>query len=123
MAFPKKHTRTILIDDVEYVWHLNSNWETKNSWIVIARKEYESYQLLFLDPYHHDILPTQRMAASAIRFGLKHGWNPLMKGQPIRLAYNGQSFEKLPEDMQNWEHHNDMKYLQPHKKARRNMHQ
>ncbi|PKL38389.1 MAG: hypothetical protein CVV44_10910 [Spirochaetae bacterium HGW-Spirochaetae-1] len=112
MTFPQKNTREIHVDDLLYLWHLNDDWETRNSWIVVARKDHENGQMLFIDPYHHDILPTPEMVASAIRFSIGHGWDPLIKGQPVRLAYNGESFEILPEGTGDWEHHLNLKYLQ-----------
>ncbi|MBN1568440.1 MAG: hypothetical protein JXA73_11395 [Acidobacteria bacterium] len=105
MTFPGKDTRAVCVDAVQYIWHLNRRWETKNSWIVIAKKGCENNQLLFLDPYHHDILPTRKTISSAIQFALVHGWDPSRKGMRMRLAYDGHSFEILTEDGNNWEHH------------------
>ena len=111
MAFPSKNTHAIRVDNSEYLWHLNRDWEVKKSWITIAQKDFESNQLLLLDPYHHDILPTKKTIIAAIKFGIQHGWNPLMKGPSIRIAWNGQTFEALPTEMRDWEHHQQKKYL------------
>lgn len=97
MTFPQKHTRSITVDGVPYFWHLNPDWERKTSWIVVARVHDEHRQLLFLSPYHHDILPTRGTVTSAIRWALSSGWNPSSKGAPFRVAYNGQTFEKITE--------------------------
>ncbi len=114
MAFPKKYTRKLVVNNEQYLWHLNGNWEVSNSWIVISKKDCESNQLLFLDPYHHDILPTKSTVTSAIIFGIENGWKPHEKGKNIKLAFNGRAFEVISEKHTNWEHHQDSKYLRGH---------
>jgi hypothetical protein len=80
-----------------YVWHLNSDWDRRFSWVVIGLKK-KSGQLLFLDPYHHDLVPTRKVIASAIRFAKDHDWKPNVRAKPMRIAFDGKGFVSVAED-------------------------
>ena len=87
MAFPRKNTRRLSVDRIPYVWHLNKDWDRRTRWIVIRREACDSGQLLMVDPYHHDLLPTRGAVGGAIRFALRNGWRPEHRGAPLRLRY------------------------------------
>jgi hypothetical protein len=99
MTFPKKNTRTIIVDSCKYLWHLNDHFDSHSYWIVVTR-EGSNGQLLRIDPYPHDFEIAPNSVARAIRFALSKGWNPDLKEHPLRLTYiNGKdAFEVLPED-------------------------
>jgi len=99
MAFPRKDTRRISVDGIPYVWHLNKDWDVRTRWIVIRRQISGAGQLLMVDPYHHDLLPTRGAVGGAIRFALKSGWRPERKAAPLRLTFAGreQGFQLAPE--------------------------
>ena len=89
MAFPKKHTRRLSVDGVEYLWHLNKDWDRRTRWIVVQQLGASVGQLLMVNPYHHDLLPSKGTISEAVRFGLGHGWKPSRKGPPVRLYFAG----------------------------------
>lgn len=89
MAFPRKNTRHLSVDDVPYLWHLNEDWDRRTRWIVVQRQVCDGGQLLMIDPYHHDLLPTRGTVTQAVRFALSHGWRPEQKGSPLRLSFAG----------------------------------
>lgn len=92
MAFPKKDTRKLLYNNIQYLWHLKSDWDKKNRSIIIAQVGYDSGQLILVDPYHHDFIPDKKHISFAIQFALSHGWNPAEKGKNIQLAFDGKCF-------------------------------
>ena len=89
MAFPRKNTRRLSVDGIPYVWHLNKDWDIRTRWIVVRRQVHGSGQLLMVNPYHHDLLPTRETVSKAIRFALGHGWRPEQKVAPLRLTFAG----------------------------------
>ena len=89
MAFPRKNTRRVSVDGILYAWHLNDDWDRRTRWIVVGREVDGAGQLLMIDPYHHDLLPTRGTVSKAVRFALSHGWYPERKGSPLRLAFAG----------------------------------
>ena len=91
MAFPKKDTRRLTVDGVPYQWHLDADWDSRNRWIVVGRKIPGAGQLLMINPYHHDFLPTRGAVSRAVRFALDHGWNPESRSAPLRLTFAGTS--------------------------------
>jgi len=89
MAFPRKNTRRLSVDGIPYAWHLNDDWDRRTRWIVVRREVCGAGQLLMIDPYHHDLLPTRGTVSKAVRFALSHGWRPERKGSPLRLTFAG----------------------------------
>jgi hypothetical protein len=97
MSFPRRNTRKITVDGVVYQWHLNSDFEIHNAWIIIGQKG-QTGQLVFLDPYHHDFMIGPRAVAEAIRFARAHGWQATVPGKEMRLGSDGDKFAILPDD-------------------------
>jgi hypothetical protein len=95
MSFPKRNTRQITIADEVYLWHLNQDFDLRNTWLVIAKRGIQG-QLLYLDPYHHDLLIGPGSVRRAIEFAHSVGWEPAVKKQPMRLRYNGDDFSGPP---------------------------
>jgi len=89
MAFPRKNTRRLSVDGIPYTWHLNDDWDIRTRWIVVRREVSGAGQLLMVDPYHHDLLPTRGSVSRAVRFALSHGWHPERKCSPLRLTFGG----------------------------------
>src|SRR6266404_264165 len=89
MAFPKKDTRHLSIDGTRYLWHLNSDWVRRTRWIVVQRDDCVGGQLLMIDPYHHDLLPSRGTVSRAVRFALGQGWHPERKARPLYLTFAG----------------------------------
>jgi hypothetical protein len=89
MALPRKNTRHLSIDGITYLWHLDKDWDVHNRWLVVQRDDCAGGQLLMIDPYHHDFLPSRGAISRAVRFALDHGWNPDSKGAPVRLSFAG----------------------------------
>lgn len=100
MAWPKKHTRTLVVHGETYQWQS----DTKNfrQWTVIGKKSGEG-QLIFLDPYFLSTTPGQ--IRKVIIFALSSGWKPDHKHKPLRLGAElirtdtwDWSFNQLPDD-------------------------
>jgi hypothetical protein len=89
MAFPVKNTRRLTVDGIAYAWHLNKDWDVRDRWLVVRRQSSGSGQLLMINPYHHDLLPTKGTVSRAIRFALANGWQPECKASPLRLIFAG----------------------------------
>ena len=100
MAFPKKHTREIIVNDQTYLWHLRKNdlyWGWHH--ITIRHKQVAG-QILFIDPYswHFEVRP--RSIREGILFALENNWNPQEKGKPLYISYQETNFFVLPEGIQ-----------------------
>jgi hypothetical protein len=108
MTFPRKNTRTMVVDNCKYLWHLNDNFDLHSYWIVVKR-EGSNGQMLWIDPYHHDLEIAPKSVARAIRFALSKGWDPEHKKQPIRLFYTNDTFAVLPDDSVGFDHHTEKK--------------
>ena len=98
MSFPRRNTRRIIVDGVEYLWHLNPDFDLRDAWIIIGQKG-QTEQLVFLDPYHHDFLIGPHAVSEAIRFVRANGWQPGVPGKEMRLGSDGDAFTILPN---NW---------------------
>lgn len=94
MAWPKKNTRAVTVDEESYQWHLDRD-DVLSRWIVIGHQAGNG-QLLFLDPY--DLSTRASVVCGAIQFALSAGWHPRQRAKPMRAAYNGTVFSALPED-------------------------
>ncbi|MCP4678720.1 MAG: hypothetical protein GY854_25065 [Deltaproteobacteria bacterium] len=85
MAWPKKHTRRIKVDDEVFLWHLSGNdLEGKEKSITIG-KEDERFFLL-LDPYAWDTLVEPAIIHEVIDWAIEQGWTA-EKGPTRSLAY------------------------------------
>jgi hypothetical protein len=65
------------------------DWDLHTRWIVVRRQVYGAGQLLMIDPYHHDPLPSRGTVTKGVRFALSHGWHPERKRRPLRLRFAG----------------------------------
>jgi hypothetical protein len=106
MTFPKKNTRAIVVDGCKYLWHLNDKFESHSYWIVVKR-EGSNGQMLWIDPYPHDLEIAPNSVTRAIRFAISKGWNPDHKKHPIKLFYNNDTFEVLSEGSVGFDHHKE----------------
>lgn len=95
MAFPKKKSRTILIDNIKYQWLVGPN-DGYN--IFVAQKAgvhgriievyfdttINSYWVEFPNIDHSSLkIITPRDSETIIRQALQLGWNPEEKGKPL----------------------------------------
>ena len=88
MGFPKKGTHLINVDGIEYLWHLNIQWETSQStrWITIRKKDSVG-QLLRVDPWHPHLISAAGVAQQAINFALRYGWTPDRRAPPMKVGW------------------------------------
>jgi hypothetical protein len=96
MTFPKKNTRNVVVDGLQYSWHLNNDFDIKNSWIVVQCKNIQG-QLLCIDPYPHEVGIGSGIVAKAIRYALTQGWKPIEKRRSMYLTYDDNKFTVLPD--------------------------
>jgi hypothetical protein len=107
MAFPKKNTRSIIVDSITYLWHRNHDFEIHTSWIVVQQKDIRG-QLLLVDAYHSPGFGPAAVA-DAIRYALLQGWHSAMRGKPFRVFYDQDAWKLVPLSDQGFEylHHRD----------------
>lgn len=92
MAFPKEGTRVIhLTCGQAFVCHLSPRWFEKTHWIAV-REAGKDGQLLLLNPWHFDIVPSVGTIRRGIRAGFRHGWQPEAHLAPLHLEYDGTDF-------------------------------
>ena len=78
MAFPKKYTRKIVVDDKAYLWHLNHNAIDTDvlNHITIQQADDRGADPLYLDPHPWSFQIRPKTIERAIRWALKNGWRP-----------------------------------------------
>ncbi len=75
MAWPKKGTRKISVDGVNYLWHYSAHcpWCSDDVFTIgIAGQPY----VLFIDPFPWSFEIKPSSIASAIRWASNNGWTP-----------------------------------------------
>ena len=97
MAFPKKYTRKITVNDQTYLWHLNENSIDFEEYHITIRHEKIAGQILYLDLYSWHLSIRPRTIREAILWALENGWEPKEKGKPIYVGYPDGKFQLLPE--------------------------
>ena len=100
MAFPKKYTRKITIDNQIYLWHLNGNSLEFGEHHITIRHQQIAGQILYIDPYAWDLEIRPGMIREAILFALENGWLPLEKKAPMYLGFQNEQFILLPEGIE-----------------------
>ncbi|MGV3659722.1 MAG: hypothetical protein ACO1TE_06050 [Prosthecobacter sp.] len=99
MAFPRRHTRKITVDGIDYLWHLNHNDVTfGQTQITIACADQPKW-FLHLDPYPciagvYEIGPAT--VRRAILWALSLGWQPAVAHEPTFISYRDGAFLALP---------------------------
>ena len=96
MAFPKKYTRTItLASGQAFLCHFNARWMERTAFVAI-REPGQHGQLLLIDPYHQDFLPSKATLRIAMRSAFRYGWQPYVPAKPLYLRYTGTTFVPGP---------------------------
>jgi len=97
MAWPKKGTRRLVVDGIDFSWHYTGHCPCCSDDVItvgIAGKPY----VLFIDPFPWKFELRPSHVASAIRWAIKNGWSP--DGGPTKalsLDYDKDEFVWLPE--------------------------
>jgi len=97
VTFPKRDTRSVSVDGNRYLWHLNSDFDVHNRWVVVSQGG-ASRPLLFIDPYHHDF-SFPGTVVLGIRFAIAQGWSTDDGPDAMRLRWDGKDFAVLPPDV------------------------
>lgn len=95
MAWPKKGTRRLTIDEITYLWQRDGDWLTNSLWTVIKQQGTDG-QLLYLGFYGVEIRP--RIVRNAIEFALFHGWEPNIRRKPMYLCDQDNTFKILADE-------------------------
>ncbi|QIF02049.1 hypothetical protein [Roseimicrobium sp. ORNL1] len=102
MAWPKKGTRKIVVDGVEWLWHYSAHCYLCSNDVVTVGQAGSPHHLFF-DTFSRDFEHTPGHVAASLRWALSQGWNPTNGGDRAMTAKEN-SFEWLPEG---WRHHTD----------------
>ena len=90
MAWPKKHTRRLHVDDREYLWHISGN-EIESANPITVGIETGKY-FLFIDPYAHEFEITPSNVCAALEWALGEGWCP-ESGPTRSMAFSPETKE------------------------------
>ena len=97
MAWPKKGTRTLVIEGESFLWHYSGHCPFCSADVFTVGRGGQPF-VLFIDPtpWGFELKPSSVVAA--IRWGLNNGWSP-EKGPTRGMAHNDSTskFEWLPE--------------------------
>ena len=97
MAWPKKGTRKLSVDGVDYLWHYSAHCPLCGSDVYTVGIEGKPF-VLFIDPLPWSFELTPSSVIRAIRWAIKKGWTP-DKGPTRAMALDGgkNAFLWLPE--------------------------
>lgn len=94
MAFPKRHTRRIAVNGVQYVWHLNhGDIDFGQTQVTIGHAKSHRW-LLHADPYQIEPLPANVRAV--ILWALDQGWMPQVSHEPMLVSREDGAFFWCP---------------------------
>lgn len=90
MAFPKKISRTIVVENIKYDWVASGNDDIINLIICLKEKSGQKLHMNFdyLQPENQVLIETKitpEIVKKAINYGIKHGWNPELKQKDLNL--------------------------------------
>jgi hypothetical protein len=74
MAWPKKGTRTIVVDDEPYLWHYNAHCPWCSDDVYTAGRAGDPY-VLFIDPFPWVAEMGPKYVAQAIHWAVSQGWS------------------------------------------------
>ncbi len=91
MAWPKRGTRKIVVDQEEFVWHYDAHCPYCSDDVFTAGKEGAPF-VLFIDPLAWAFEIRPRSVAAAIRWARKGGWSA-EEGPTQAIALNHKTDE------------------------------
>ena len=74
MAWPKKGTRKIVVDQEEFLWHYDACCPWCSNDVFTAGRSGEPY-VLFIDPFPYAAEIGPKYIARAISWAIKQGWS------------------------------------------------
>ncbi|MEO1333807.1 MAG: hypothetical protein AAFV32_09845 [Myxococcota bacterium] len=74
MAWPKKGTRKVTVDGIDYLWHFSGHCLLCSEKVITIGREGAPF-VLFLDPYawHFEFRP--RSVVEAVKWATSKGWS------------------------------------------------
>ncbi len=75
MAWPKKGTRKITVNGIEYLWHFSAGCPCCSDAVFTVGIEGKAY-VLFIDPFPHNFEIKPSSIADALGWAVKNGWTP-----------------------------------------------
>ena len=97
MAWPKKGTRELVINNQKYLWHYDGHCPLCSSKVFTIGRAEKRF-VLFIDPFPWGFELRPASVVSAIKWALDRGWSP-ESGPTRAMAWNDktQEFEWLAE--------------------------
>ena len=96
MAWPRKGTRKLAINDVQYLWHYNGHCPLCSAALFTIGRA-ENRFVLYIDPRPWGFELRPASVVSAVKWALDQGWSP--EAGPTRsMTWNDdtEEFEWLP---------------------------
>jgi len=98
MAFPKKHSRRIVVDGVTYLWRLKQGYAWRDGQHIAICPATDAGQLLLVEYYAFQGMIGPGMVRQAIDFALANGWTPTRRARrPLYVGFDGANSIVLPE--------------------------
>ena len=94
MAWPKRGTRKLIIDGIEWLYHYDAHCEFCSADSVTVGQLGQPHYL-FLDTFSRHFDNTPRHACDSIRWATANGWSPAW-GPDRALSATESGFEWLP---------------------------
>jgi len=95
MAWPKKKTHKLVVDDMSFLWHYSGHCPACSNAVITVGKSGDRY-FLYVDPMPWDFEFRPAYIAEAIRWALSQGWSS-DSGPTRAMALDGDCHVWLPE--------------------------
>lgn len=102
MAWPRRGTRKLVVDGVEWLWHYSAHCYLCSNDVVAVGQPGRPHHL-FLDTFARHFEHTPGHVTASLLWALAQGWNPTNGGDRA-LTATEQSFQWLPDG---WRHCTD----------------
>lgn len=75
MSWPRKDTRTIIVEGKQFLWHISKNRLDGKDTLIAVGKPGMKY-MLFIDPYPWEFKIEPSNISKAMLWALSNGWDP-----------------------------------------------
>ncbi|MGI0119708.1 hypothetical protein [Zooshikella sp. RANM57] len=101
MAWPKRGTRKIVVDEIEYLWHYDACCIfCSDDVFTVGQTGRSGY--LFIDSFAFGEKIRPKNIADSIKWAVSHGWSPESQSRNMSKNIETDDFYWLPDGVKHW---------------------